>query len=226
MTLPDDERRPMNAPRPALRVALVDDHAVVRTGYRRLLELEKDLSVVAEFADADAAYAALAREPVCPVDLLVLDLSMPGRSGLDLMRRLLLRWPALRILVFTMHDGAAMVSQCLRAGAAGFVTKSSPPEFLVDAVRRAARGERPLSPDVVEAARHAEELPPHLDLSAREFDILQQLLTGRSVEEIAQSLYLSHKTVANYQTLIRQKLGVANAVELVHYGRVHGLVPM
>lgn len=209
-----------------LRVALVDDHAVVRTGYRRLIELEPDLEVVAEYADADTAYAQLTRDATCPVDLLILDLSMPGRSGLDLLRRLTLRWPAIRVLVFTMHDSPAMVGQCLRAGAAGFVTKSSPPDLLVDAVRRAARGETPLSPDVVDAARDADALPPHLDLTTREFDVLQQLLAGRSVEEIAQSLYLSAKTVANYQTLIRQKLGVGNAVELMRYARAHGLATL
>lgn len=217
---------PPRTDRSRLRIALIDDHAVVRTGYRRLIELEPDLDVVAEYAEADTAYAQLTRDTACPIDLLVLDLSMPGRSGLELLRRLKLRWPALPVLVFTMHDSAAMVGQCLRAGAAGFVTKSSPPELLVDAVRRAARGETPLSPDIAEAAHEAREagaLPPHLDLSTREFDILQQLLVGRSVDEIAQSLYLSAKTVANYQTLIRQKLGVGNAVELMRYARAHGL---
>lgn len=207
-----------------LRVGLADDHAVVRAGYRRLLELEPDLVVAAEYADADAAYQDLAANPE-RIDLLVLDLSMPGRSGLDLLRRLAQRMPGLRVLVFTMHDSAAMVEQCLRAGAAGFVTKSSPPEVLVDAVRRAARGERVLSPDV---ARHrpgaSEEDPPHRRLSSREFDILQQLLAGRGVEDIAQTLHLSAKTVSNYQTQIRQKLGVVNAVELLRYGRAQGLV--
>jgi DNA-binding NarL/FixJ family response regulator len=203
-----------------VRIALVDDHAVVRAGYHRLLELEDDLAVVAEYADAESAYNALARNGGEGVDLLVLDLSLPGRSGLDLLRRLSVRCPALRILVFTMHDSAALVGQCLRAGAAGYITKSSAPELLVDAVRRAARGEVPLSPDVAAAA---DSPAPHLQLSAREFDILQGLVAGRSVDEIARTLSLSAKTVANYQTLIRQKLGVGNAVELLHYAREHGI---
>lgn len=214
---------PSGAP---LRVALADDHAVVRAGYRRLLELEADMAVVAEYGDADAAYSALcngggAESP----DLLVLDLSMPGRSGLELLRRLTLRRPELPVLVFTMHESAAMLDQCLRAGAAGFVTKSSAPEVLVDAVRRAARGERPLSPDMValQVAQGAGG-PPHARLSSREFDILNQLLAGHSVDEIAQTLRLSVKTVANYQTRIRQTLGVATAVDLLRYGREHGLV--
>ena len=209
---------------PALRVALADDHAVVRAGYRRLLELESDIAVTAEFATGEAAYAELQRGPQCPVDVLVLDLSLPGLGGLDLLRRLGLRWPALRVLVFTMHDSAAMVGQCLRLGAAGFITKSSAPELLVDAVRRAARGEVALSPDIADAAQ-AESEPLHARLSARELDVLHRLLAGRAVDEIARAMHLSPKTVANYQTDIRQKLGVANAVELLRYARLHGIGP-
>jgi len=204
------------------RVGLVDDHAVVRAGYRRLIELEDDLVVAAEFADADAAYAALTREATCPIDLLVLDLSLPGRSGLELLRRLSLRVPELRVLVFTMHDGAAIVGQCLRAGAAGFVTKSSAPEVLLDSLRRVARGELALSAGIAPTADTAAS-PPHDQLSTREFDILQRLVAGRAVDDIAQTLCLSSKTVANYQTLIRQKLGVSNAVELLRYAREHGI---
>jgi DNA-binding NarL/FixJ family response regulator len=205
-----------------VRIGLVDDHAVVRAGYRRLLELD-DFDVVAEFADADSAYAALAREGPCPLDLLVLDLSLPGRSGLELLRRLRVRRPALPVLVFTMHDNAAMVVQCLRAGASGFVTKSSAPEVLVDAVHRAVRGERAVSPDVAPALANQAAPAPHLQLSTREFDVLQALVAGAGVEEISRRLRLSPKTVANYQTLVRQKLGVGNAVELLRYAREHGL---
>jgi DNA-binding NarL/FixJ family response regulator len=207
-----------------LRIGLVDDHAVVRAGYRRLLELEDDVDVVAEFGDADSAYATLSREGPCPVDLLILDLSLPGRSGLELLRRLHLRQPELRVLVFSMHDSEAMVVQCLRAGAAGFVTKSSDPCVLVDAVRRAAQGGRPLSPDVASAAQRLQEPPAHLRLSVREFDVLQALIRGDGVEAISARLSLSPKTVANYQTGLRQKLGVSNAVELLRYAREHGLM--
>jgi DNA-binding NarL/FixJ family response regulator len=206
-----------------LRIGLVDDHAVVRAGYRRLLELEDDVEVAAEFADAESAYLALAATDEVPVDLLVIDLSLPGRSGLDLLRRLQQRCPSLPVLVFTMHDSPAMVVQCLRAGAAGFVTKSSAPQVLVDAIRCAARGEQALSPDVAGSAHGHAALPPHLRLSTREFDVLQALLQGSSVDEISTRLNLSRKTVANYQTLVRQKLGVGNAVELMRYARENGL---
>lgn len=217
---------PMSAAPVPLRVALADDHAVVRAGYRRLLELDPDIAVVAEYADADAAYGALANTVGGDaIDLLVLDLSMPGRSGLELLRRLTARRPELPVLVFTMHESAAMLDQCRRAGAAGFVTKSSAPEVLVGAVRRAARGEFALSPDMLalQVAQGAAG-PPHAKLSSREFDILLALLAGHTVEEIAQTLRLSLKTVANYQTRIRQALQVNSAIELLRYGREHGLI--
>jgi DNA-binding NarL/FixJ family response regulator len=205
-----------------LRVGLVDDHAVVRSGYRRLIELEDDLAVTAEFVDAESTYAALAGPGPCPVDLLVLDLSLPGQSGLELLRHLTLRLPALPVLVFTMHASDALVQQCLRAGASGFVTKSSEPATLLDALRRIARGEIALSDDVAPAAAGASP-PRHDTLSVREFDIFQRLVGGHDVDRIAQTLRLSAKTVSNYQTEIRRKLGVGNAVELVRYAREHGI---
>ena len=208
-----------------LRVGLVDDHAVVRSGYRRLIELEDDLAVTAEFVDAESTYAALTAPGPCPIDLLVLDLSLPGQSGLELLRHLTQRLPSLPVLVFTMHDSGALVQQCLRAGAAGFVTKSSEPGTLLDALRRVARGEIALSDDVVPATGDAAEAP-HAALSVREFDIFQRLVVGHDVERIARTLHLSAKTVANYQTEIRRKLGVGNAVELVRYARSHGIATL
>jgi DNA-binding NarL/FixJ family response regulator len=207
-----------------IHVLLVDDHAVVRAGYRRLLELESDCVVSAECADGDAAYALLQQRNPPPVDVIVLDLSMPGRSGLDLLRRIALRWPAIRRLVFSMHDSPAMVAQALAAGAHGFVTKSSAPELLVAALRRVAAGEqRVLSPDIADAPTQPGAQAPHLALSPREFEVLQGLLAGESLDVIAERLHLSAKTVSNLQTLIRQKLGVANAVELLRYAGAHRL---
>lgn len=206
-----------------LRVALADDHAVVRMGYRRLLELEPDVEVVAEFGDASEAYDSLTQLRPGALDLLILDLSMPGRSGLDLLRRLSIRMPALRVLVFSMHDSAAMIGQCLGAGAAGFVSKSSEPQVLLDAVRKVAAGQR-VAPGLHPPTPAGPYQPPHLLLSPREFDVLHHLLAGHGVEAIAQRLRLSEKTIANYQTQVRQKLGVSNAVELLRYAREHRLI--
>ena len=207
-----------------VRVMLVDDHAVVRAGYRRLLADEPDLRVVAEHADADAAYAALLALPPGEVELLVLDLSMPGRSGLDLLRRVRQRWPALPVLVFSMHDSPALVAQALQAGAAGFVTKSSEPAALVAALRRVARGETGvLSPDIAGAAASPAATAPQQMLSAREFEVLRGLVEGLTVDQIAARLHLSGKTVSNYQTQIRQRLGVSTAVDLLRYAQEHRL---
>jgi len=204
-----------------IRVLLTDDHAVVREGYRRLLELEPDVAVVGECPDAETARAQL-EDNGQAVDVLVLDLSMPGSGGLALLQHLTDSWPTLRVLVFTMHDSPTMVEQALRAGAAGFITKSSAPDVLVDAVRRVAAGERPvLSADVTQRAARQ----PALRLAPREVEVLQLLVQGCSVEEISQRLQLSAKTVANYQTLVRQKLNAPTAIELLRVAQRHGLAP-
>lgn len=209
---------------PVLRVLLVDDHAVVRTGYRRLLELESDFRVVGEHADADGAFAALQRDDAQGLDLVVLDLSMPGRGGLDLLRRGSLRWPRLLWVVFSMHDAPAVVGQVLRAGAAGFVSKSAQPDELVQVLRRVRRGERPvLSADLARVPASAAAAPPHQALSAREFDVLRLLVQGLAPGDIAERLHLSPKTVSNLQTRIRARLGVATAVDLLRYAQQHRL---
>ncbi len=208
-----------------VRVMLVDDHAVVRTGYKRLLADEGDLQVVAECAHADAAYAALMAGPVGAVEVLVLDLSMPGRGGLDLLRRAHQRWPGLAVLVFSMHDSPAMVAQALKAGAAGFITKSSEPALLVQAVRRVARGETGvLSPDITHAALAPSAGPPHQALSSREFEVLRGLARGLTLDQIAEQLHISSKTVSNHQTQIRQRLGLGSAIDLLRYAQEHQLL--
>jgi DNA-binding NarL/FixJ family response regulator len=207
-----------------LRIALADDHAIVRMGYRRLLELEPDFSVVAEYGDAQSAHADLTQRRDA-VDLLILDLSMPGRSGLDLLRQLHQELPALKVLVVSMHDSPALVTQCLRAGACGFVPKSSDPDAVVLAVRQVLDGATAVPPPLAEAMRAASQTAPHEQLTSREAEVLQLLLAGQGIDNAAKQLGLSEKTIANYQTLIRQKLGVSNSIELVYYARTHGLLP-
>jgi len=199
-----------------IRVLLVDDHPVVRTGYRRLLEQAGDIQVVGEAATGEAAYALLSQD--LP-DVLVTDLSMPGGGGLGLIRRAVQRAPALRVLVFSMHDGAALVRQALEAGARGFVTKGSAPDCLVDAVHALHGGRRYLGPDLPAAllerdpSQEAERLS---GLSGREFEIFRLLAQGHSAHDCALALHLSPKTVSNHQTLIKEKLGVTTSAALVH----------
>ena len=215
----------MTAPTPpsVLRVLLVDDHAVVRTGCRRLMELEPDLRVVGEFGDADSALdwlQAQAPQAGAAAEVMVLDLSMPGRSGLDLLRRVALRWPSLRVLMFTMHDSAAMIQQTMAAGAHGFVAKSRSPDELIAAIRLVMRGRVVVSDAAPTAPQDA---PAHTQLSGREFDVMRLLVEGMSLDDIAQRLCISPKTVANLQTLLRRKLGVNNNVELLRYAQMHRL---
>ena len=198
-----------------VRIVLVDDHAVVRAGYRRFLEQEPGYSVIGEAASGEEAYALLQR--IAP-DIVLLDLSMPGLGGLSSLRRFKLRWPLLPILVFSMHDTVAFATQALRAGANGYVTKGSDPQLMVDAVRGVLRGETVLSPDVRQRLdRVAADIraSPTLGLSVREFDIFRMIAGGKNHEDIAQLLNLSVKTVANNHSNIRQKLGVTTDIELL-----------
>jgi len=207
-----------------IRVLLADDHPVVRSGYLRLLEQAGGIQVIAQAGDADAAYAAFVDQPL---DVIVTDLSMPCGGGLDLLRRVLLRDTLARVLVFSMHDSPVLVRRALEAGARGFLSKASAPECLVDAVRAVQAGRRYLGPDLPatllqrdpndEAARLGE-------LSAREFEIFRMLAQGHSASACAQALKLSPKTVANHQTLIKEKLGVATSAALVHLAIRHQVI--
>lgn len=204
-----------------IRVLLADDHPVVRSGYRRLLSLEADIEVVAECDSGEAAYQWLA-ESSC--DVVVLDLSMPGRGGLNTLQRLRLRNPELGVLIFSMHDMPALVRQVLDFGATAYVSKRSAPEELCQAVRHVARRERYLSEDLRESmVRPAGELP-HTRLSQREMVLFQQLALGRAVRQIADEFHLSPKTVYNHQTAIYRKLGVDSAAQLIQYALQHRLL--
>ncbi len=206
-----------------LRIAIADDHAVVRAGYRRLLELDARMQIVAEFGDGESAYRWLSSHAA---DVLILDLGMPGGGGLATLQRLRQRVPQLRVLVFTMHESADLAAQTLRAGASGYITKSSAPESLVDAVHDVVAGRRPVSADLARAIAESQGPcdAPHTALSPREFEIFLLLARGDGVEQIAAKRCLSAKTIANYQTAIRQKTGLGSSLEMYRYAETHGLL--
>lgn len=207
--------------KPSIKVLLVDDHAVVRAGYKRYLELDTQIEVVGEAENGEQAYELLA---TLTADVIVMDLSMPGRGGLESIRHILQRYPEQRILVFTMHENPALAAQALRAGAKGYLTKSVSPDLIVDAIHQIMQGGQPIDIDLAAAIKQSElESAPHLQLAPREFEIFRLLANGQSVDEIGQRLHLGLKTVSNYQTSIRQKLGVTTAIELHQYARQHGL---
>jgi DNA-binding NarL/FixJ family response regulator len=211
------------APTQVVTVLLVDDHAVVREGYRRLLERHEHITVVGEAADAESAYARFCE---LKPNMVVMDLTLPGVSGLHAMRRMLAHRPTTRVLMFSMHEEAIFARHALRAGAYGYVTKASAPTVLLEAVRAIAADEKYLSADVSRdlALRNILGDETSTDgLSPREFDVLRLLVQGRSVPQIAGLIGLTPKTVANHQSAIRQKLGADTAVDLLRKASQLGL---
>ena len=208
-----------------MRVLLVDDHAVVREGYKRLLEKRGDIAVIGEAANATDAY-----EQFCKLapQIVVMDIALPGVSGIDAMRRILAREPETRVLIFSMYEDAIFANRALRAGACGYVTKASAPNVLVEAVHAVARGKRYISTDIAQklALRNVvADTEANDGLSAREFEVLRLLVQGLSVRDIAQSMGLNPKTVANHQSAIKQKLGADTAVQLLRIAEGLGLDP-
>ena len=206
-----------------IRVVLIDDHAVVRTGYRRLLTAEPDLEVVGEAATSDEANALVQRlQP----DVALVDLSLKGSSGLEAIRGMLARHPILRVLVLSMHDGAGHVAQALKSGAHGYLTKYCEPDEVIEGIRRVAGGKRVFSAEIATAlANQPIEGDSTLkQLTPREFDVLRMLVHGESTQGIANSMHLSPKTILNYLTLIRQKLDADSDFKLLHLAARHGMV--
>lgn len=206
-------------------VLLVDDHPIVRSGYARLLETGSDIHVVAEAADADSGYIAYIQHAP---RVTVTDLSLPGSSGIELIRRIRARESSARVLVFSVHDEAVVVDKAIQSGASGFISKRSAPEVLLEAVRAVAKGERYFSEDVrrvVEVRTPDAEREVINALSPREFEVFRLLAQGMSAAECAQTLNLSQKTVANYQALIKEKLNVNTSAALVHLALRLGIVP-
>jgi two-component system invasion response regulator UvrY len=210
---------------PGITVLLVDDHAVVREGYRRLLERSGDITVVGEACDA---VQALARFSELLPQVVVLDISMPGVSGIEVLRRLRAHAPAARVLMFSMFEEVVYANRALQAGAWGYVTKASAPEVLVEAVRSVAAGERYLSADIARELALRSVTPdaggPDA-LSAREFEVLRLIVQGLSLKDIGARLGVHPKTIANHQSMIRQKLGADNSVQLLRIAARLGLTP-
>jgi two-component system, NarL family, invasion response regulator UvrY len=207
-----------------IAVLLVDDHAVVREGYRRLLERAAGIVVVGEAASAGEAYQLFCQ--TLP-DIVIMDISLPDVSGIEAMRRVLQREPRAKVLIFSIHDEPIFPTRAFQAGARGYITKASAPEVLIDAVRTVARGDPFLSADVAQtlAVRKLVTTDAQLgSLSDREFEVLRLLAKGHSVRDIADKLCLNYKTIANYQSVVRQKLGVETPVQLIHIAAAHGLL--
>ncbi|HVD93821.1 MAG TPA: response regulator transcription factor [Vicinamibacterales bacterium] len=204
------------------KVLLVDDHPVVRQGIARILAAEiPDLRLV----DAVDGASALAQLRTAPCDLILLDLTLPGDSGLVVLRKIRREFPGVPVLIVSMHPVDQFAQRSLQAGAVGYVTKDSDPQEIVQAVRNALAGERHVPAELQEAARLEREPPPHTVLSDREYQVLRMIGAGRTVSEIGAELGLSVKTVSTYRARILVKLELRTSAELIHYAVVNGLVP-
>jgi two-component system, NarL family, invasion response regulator UvrY len=208
-----------------IRIAVADDHAVVRKGIRQILSDVPDLVVEGEAASADELLTLLRSRPF---DLVVLDLTLGTRSGIDLLKHIRSEFPRLPVLILSMHAEDLFAIRALRAGASGYVQKESAPEEMVVAIRRIAAGGTYLSPAMGEriaadVARGGAELSPHERLSDREFEVFQLLGAGESVTAIAHELNLSVKTVSTHRTRILEKTGLQNNAEIVQYVISHQL---
>lgn len=206
-----------------MNILIVDDHAVVRQGYASLLAILLEGVTVSEAASGEEALQRVAQG--CP-ELVILDVGLPGISGLETARRLLARQPQLRVLFFSMHDELAVVRKALEAGASGYLTKSAAPEVLLEAVRKVLAGHTYIEHGLATALACAGDgQDPRLrGMTQRELEIFVLLARGVGVRQIADKLCISAKTVSNYQTLLKNKLQVGNQSELVHLAIDTGLL--
>jgi DNA-binding NarL/FixJ family response regulator len=208
-----------------IRIVIADDHAIVREGLKRIVSDAQDMQVIGEAADGNEVLRVVREQEF---DILVQDLSMPGRSGMELIRRVKAERPALRILVLSMHEELQYAVRAIKSGASGYLTKESAPGQLVEAIRKIAAGGAFISAQVAEqlalgAMPGAVQAAPHEVLTEREFEVFRQLVAGQSVTEVAAGLNVSVKTVSTHKANLMQKLGVHNQTELVRYAIRHGL---
>ncbi|MEO8751087.1 MAG: response regulator transcription factor [Casimicrobiaceae bacterium] len=207
-----------------IRILIADDHTIMREGLRQLLLAAGDLDVVGEACDG---HEVLHQVRALEFDVLLLDMSMPGRSGMDLIRQVKAEKGKLRILVLSMHEEHQYAVRAIKAGASGYLTKESASTQLVSAIRKVAAGGAFISAEVAQqlalAAMPDADGPPHAALSDREFQVFRMLVAGTTVTDIAARLNLSSKTVSTHKARLMEKLSVGNHTELIHYALKHRL---
>ncbi len=207
-----------------IRIALADDHLIVRRGLKQLLSEEVDFQVVAEAADGSETLKLVGESDF---DVLVLDMSMPGRSGIELIKLIKAEKPKLPILVLTMHQEEQYAVRAMKAGAKGYLTKESAPEQLVSAIRKVAAGGAFITPAVAERIAMDYGVPQdeasHTQLSDREYQIFELIVAGRNVTAIADALCVSVKTISTHKARILQKMRMSSSADLIHYAIEHAL---
>ncbi len=215
-----------------IRVLVCDDHSIVRQGLRQMLADTQDLALTAEVADGTQGIGAVraAAAQGAAIDVVLLDIAMPGRDGLDVLKQLKDEYPKLPVLILSTYPDRQYAVRCLRLGAAGYLNKSADSEQIMAAIRKVAGGGLFITPAIAEQLAAAiagpggqATQPPHEALSRREYQVFGLLATGRTVGEIAQQLSLSSNTVSTYRARILEKTGVRNDVELALYAMQHQL---
>lgn len=207
-----------------IRVLIADDHAIVRQGLRQILSDTPDLTVSGE---AENGVQAVQMVRAGDWDVVLMDVSMPDRNGIDALKLIKKEYPRLPVLILSMYPEEQYAIRALKAGAAGYLTKQSAPELLVTAIRQVASGKKYVSPSLAEELANAigddSERPPHEKLSDREYQTLCMIASGKTPAEIAEALNLSVKTVSVYRARLLEKMNLRNNAELTHYGLKHGL---
>ena len=205
-------------------IVLIDDHAVVRAGVRRLLEQESLFEVIGEAESGEKAYQIFGE---LKPDVMVMDLSMPGMGGLEAIRRILMRHEKAKILVLSMHEDLSFANQALKLGAKGYLTKNTLADDLVKSIQTVSKGDVFLSDEIAKKMAmqsiSGNQDPIH-ELSAREFETFRLLAEGLDIDAIATTLNISSKTVSNYQTMLKQKLNINSPVELIRYAIKAGVI--
>ncbi|MBC8952805.1 response regulator transcription factor [Xenorhabdus sp. PB62.4] len=205
-----------------IKIALIDDHVVVRSGFAQLLTLEDDIIIVGQYSSTSEAWSDLL---IKTIDIVIMDISMPNESGLQLLARLRPACPNFRTIMLSIHDTAALVQSALDAGARGYLTKCCGPEELIQAVRTVHKGEIYLCADALKALRQRpQEVTALQILTPREKEVFNLLINGVSVKDIAEQLELSPKTVHVHRANILSKLQCDSTIELVHYALQHQII--
>ncbi len=208
-----------------IKVMLVDDHDLVRTGIRRLLEDAGDIEVVGE---AGSGETALEQVEAANPDVVLMDINMPGIGGLEATRKLLRRNPELRIIIVTMHDDDLFPQRLMKAGAMGYLTKGAQIDEILRAIRSVVAGKRYITPEIAQqmalSSFDGHEGSPFENLSEREMQVLLMMMDGQTVSSISEKLCLSPKTVSTYRSRLFSKLGVQNDIELARLALLHGVV--
>ena len=208
-----------------IKVLIADDHAVVREGLKRIIADAGDITVAGEVGDGQELLATVAAGEW---DVVLMDLAMPGMSGLEVLEDIRRQCPQLPVLVLSMYPEDQYAVRTLRVGAAGYIHKGSPPDELIRAIRTVVSGRRYITAEVAETlAAHVDDVSmklPHEKLSNREYEVLCLIASGKSVSDIAEQLTLSVKTISTYRSRVLEKLGLRHNAELTRYAMTHGLV--